>query len=232
MLILSHTRPQLSRPHSVASGISITEEGLALVGVNDGGVMKARPSTGSGTTEKFLGVAASHTMIPSVLPSITNVQAVGTTLTLPFQPITGQLRLESPSGTAFTIVTGSPNASEAQYSGTGLTVTLNAADADKVFVVSLNYAPTVAQAIAHSGEGMPGQLARQTIQGRVGCIQTGIVATTCFSLTNPFTAGLSVTLAPNGLFNGNAGSGTPLPNVLVEAVPSVGSPYLILNLLP
>lgn len=232
MLIQSQTRAQLSKTWEVVNGVAITEEGLALVLVNDGGVAKVRPSTG-GADEVFAGVSISHTMIPTNLPSITQITAVGTTLTLPFQPITGQLRLESPAGTAFTIGTGAPgSAGTAQYSGTGTTVTLNAADSGKTFIVSLIHAATVEQAVAFAGEGFPGQLSRQSTRGHCGVYQTGLIATTNFSLSNAFTAGKSVTLAANGLFNGDGGSGTELPRAIVRSVPSVGSPYLILDLLP
>lgn len=230
MLVIEQTRTQLSRQDDVAAGVTVNEEGKALVVVDNGGVSAVRESTGGGS-EVFAGVSLSHVMVPTNLPAHGRLTATGTTLTLPFTPISGQLRIVRVSdATALTIVPGAPAAGEAQWTaGTG--VTLNAADTGGVFDYSLRYSATVDQAIQAYGEGFPGAMSGQQIQGKVGMITKGRVATTNYSVAFPFTAGAAVKLGAGGTFTGAGGSGTALPSVICKQVPSAGSPYLVLELL-
>lgn len=229
MLQLSQSRVQLSRQFDVAAGASIVEEGRALILVNDSGVAKVQQSAG-GASEVFAGFSVSHTMVPTDLPSHSNIVANGTSLTLPFTPISGQLRIvDTATNTALTIVAGAPAAGEAQWVS-GTTVTLNAAQSGITAFVSLRYTATVAQALAYYGEGFPGKTASQSIQNRVSAITKGRVATTCYDVSAAYTAGAAVKTAANGYVSGG-GSGTTLTNVICAQVPSAGSPYLVLDLL-
>lgn len=226
MLIQSQTRPQITRHFPVATGVTINEEGLALSAVADGGIAKAQLT--DGTSDVFLGVAFNHTMTVTAVPYVADITAVGTTLTLPFTPISGQLRLVNKTE-GVNLTAGNPGTTAREYSVSGTTVTLHTGESNDVITVYLKYTPTVDQALMISGEGMPGAQADGIFQDIVGVITKGRVATTCFSIGVAWTAGVTCSVGANGQFLPSGG--TALSNVLVAEVPTVNQHYLVLEIL-
>lgn len=209
-----------SAEDDIASGVSVAEEGLALVWVNDNGVAKLSPATGAGS-DVFAGFSQSHDTLPTSLPYVGAVTASGTTLTLPFTPITGQIRLRDG---AQVLAAGNPGTTANEYSIAGNVVTLHAGQADKVIAVTLRYAPTVSQARAIYGDGLPGAESNSAIQGRVSYIYRGVLYTSCFDASVAYTPGAAVKVAANGFVtSGGSGATTPFK---VKSAPTAETPWL------
>lgn len=224
MLNYSYTRPQITRHWDVVAGVAITEEGRALAIVNDAGVAKVNLSTG--TSDVFAGIAQNHTMSPTSLPYVADITAVGTTLTLPFTPISGQIYLVNK--TEGQVLTAGSASNDNEYSVSGTTVTLHSGESGDVITVQLRYAPTVDQILAFYGEGMPGAQADTTFQNRVGVITKGRVATTCFNV-GAYTAGALLRIGASGMIVPSGG--TQIANAVVAEIPTTSNHYIVVDLL-
>lgn len=216
MLQLSKTRLEASRQFPVASTFAITAEGMALVLANDNGVAAVKPST-AGTSDAFAGFSTSHTMVPSSALYYGSILAVGTVLTLPNTPISGQIALYDG---AQILTAGNPATTANEYSISGNVVTLHAGQSAKTITVRLRYALTVEQAVQLYGEGMPGDLAAADLYDRVGSITKGVVYTDQYDVTGVWVAAAAVKSGANGQVVPAAGTGTTIPNCYVHEVPS------------
>lgn len=225
----AHSRMQLSKHWEVATGQFVTDEGVALTVVNDAGVAKVQPSTGSGSSEVFAGVSINYVTPPAILPYAGTLAAVGTTLTLPFTPVSGQVNLYDTTSSTQLAIGSASNAGE--FSVSGNTVTLNAAQSGHTMRVVLAYTPTVQQAMNAYGEGFPGMQSSIQLQGTIGCVTRGTIATTFFDAAATWTVGAPVRLASNGRFT-QGGTSTILSNVICAAAPfSQPDGYLVVELL-
>lgn len=205
-------------PHDVTTGVLIAEEGLCLALVNNGdGRATVSPCTGSGT-ETFAGFAYGHYMAPSTLPLVTDIDAVGTTLTLPKTPISGQLRLLDGSQL---LTAGNPATTANEYSITDNVVTLHSGQSNRTITVQMRWTPTVDEVSALFGDGVQGQglRSRSAVYGRINAIKRDIVATTCFLADVAYTPGAALRMAANG-FVTTGGSGTVIPGASVYRAPS------------
>lgn len=230
MLIQAQTfiPPGGTRLFDVVAGVSIPEEGRALCYVADSGVGKVNLSTGSGT-EYFAGVSASHTMLPTSMAAHGTAVAVGTTLTLPKTPISGQIYLYNVTESQALTLGSASNDNE--YSVSGTTVTLHSGESGDTIRYAIRYTPTVEEALQEWGEGMIGAQADGSIMNTITAITKGRVATTCYLVNVAWTAGVPVKIGANGFFVPNAGSGNAVATALIHQAPSSTAPYLILDLI-
>lgn len=217
-LQLSRFNATSVQPHDVTAGVQPTEEGLCMVLVDNGnGRASISPSTGSGT-EVFAGFSYGHYMAPSTLPLVTIIDAVGTTLTLPKTPISGQLRLMD--GTQL-LTAGNPATTANEYSISGNVVTLHSGQSNRTISVQMRFTPTVSEVAVLFGEGSQGQSlqARSAVYGRLNCISRDLVATSCFLADAAYTPGAALRMAPNG-FVTTGGTGTVIPGASVYQAPA------------
>jgi hypothetical protein len=100
MLYLNKTRVVASKPQKVASGVTIADEGQALVVVNENGQAAVRPSTG-GAGEVFAGVAAFEPRTPTTLAQVRRFPGTGAAQTIQIANyVNGTARLTKNGGQA------------------------------------------------------------------------------------------------------------------------------------
>ncbi len=225
MINQKYTRQFLTEHRPVAPGVSITEEGVALVYVRVPGEaeLHVQPSTGA-AGEVFAGFSWTRNHPPALLPKVQEgVVPVGGKIELDQVPVTGQLMIRV-AGAALTIVAGAPaDATEVQVVGTE--VTFHADAVGSGYFAQMQFEPTVQQARQILGDMPIGGLA-STNEGIIGVLTRADVATTMFDGAADFGAAeLHPSLGADGRLT-IGGGGTKLTNVVVVSAPSADVPYL------
>jgi hypothetical protein len=211
-----------------ASANSIVE-GSPLVITTDNGVGKVSLGTGS-DSEKFLGVAFAGLVRPTVLPFQESF-AVPTALTYVLQKQALSLPLVYIDGVVATVATTAPTATdEVQYTIATNTLTFYTGTTGNVIVV-YKYTASLVEARAATGDGYPGGLELNELNGTIGVIKQGTVATDQFDLTVDWSASNTGTIKVNsaGLFS-IGGTGATVSNGYVVQAPGFGSPFLVIGL--
>ena len=227
MLQLANTRFGSTFNRAVATGVTVYTEGTALAYVMEGGQAKVRPSTGK-AGEVFAGVSLSRNSQSRRLTEVLSVVVPASapyTVNLPHAPNAGEFVVRG-----LDVVAGAPAAGEAQIVGTALT--FNAAEAGKVFEVSLAFTPSILESVAASGNDPVGGLASSSV-GFIGVIKEGDVFTDQYDVTADWIGNgvdpVPVFLGANGLFTTKTG-GTALGSVTVLQVPTAGNAFLGLSI--
>ena len=225
MMQLANTRFGSTFHRDVATGVTIKTEGVALVYVMEQGKAKVRPSTGV-EGESFAGFSYSRNSQAQRMTEELEIRvpaAAPYQVTLPHAPIDGQIRVGELAPVAD--VGDAPTA--AQFALVEKVLTFNAANAGKIFRVSLAYEPTYLESIQAAGNDPVGGLPSSAL-GVIGVIKEGDVFTDQYDVTAEWKsegAPQDVYLGANGLLTTKVG-GTKLASVKVIAVPSVGNGYL------
>lgn len=213
---------------TLASGVAIQEEGIALVFVKEDGDTKVIPSTGA-AGERFAGIAIARNMPPAQVPAVEEgvISASGTG-TLARTPVVGQL-LVKVSGTVLTVVTDpthTPNDSEIVVVGANYKV--SNANAGQPAVFQYLYRPTVLEARTLLGDAPYGGLAANAL-GTVGVLKQAEVGTSFFDASKDWSNTLYAKLGAGGIFvPGTASDHTP--GITVKNTPNSGSPFLVVDI--
>jgi hypothetical protein len=221
MLYLNKSRIVSSKPMKVSPGVTITDEGQALVIVNSSGEATVKPSTG-GAGEVLAGFAAFERRAPTQLATVLRYVGTGAiqTFLIP-NYINGSALITKNGGQA---LAGTPEASIAS-DGT-VTLTTNAT-AGMIIEVTAAYIPTVQDI-----ERLVGSIWQTstvlTAGAQVGCCYMGELWISNFDTAVAWVAGAIPKLGPNGILT-TGGSGTPI-NGFVTHAPTVAQPYLGIDL--
>lgn len=211
---------------TLASGVSISEEGLAMAFVKENGETKVLPSTGA-AGEKFAGVVIARNTPPTTMPIVEKVVFNSSGVaTLKKAPVAGQLLVKTGSA-AMTIVAGTPSAAT-EVAIDGNTLSTVVANAGTEAYVQYQYAPTVAEAQTVLGSLPYGGLAANLVS-TVAVVKQGSVATNMYDASADWTDALHAKLGAGGKFV-PATAATGLANVTVKNSPNEGNPFLILDL--
>lgn len=240
MLNLKETRFVHSQHLPVVDGLTIMDEGLALVAVMVDGIMKVKPSAGV-AGEVFAGVSFSRNSTAAQVPGVVE-EVVGADLGMDLgrAAATGQISivLTNPATGAVraaTIVSTAPaSANEVQLTPAGRLVFFAGEAGTKVRVV-YQYAPSSVEAMSIKGN-MPYGMLPSSVYGIVGVLTNmQELSTSCFDAsvdwTGATTAGApqTVKLGADGRFT-IGGNGVAVPNCTILKAPSVDSPFVTFKL--
>lgn len=226
MIYFPQTKGYVSRELPVATGQSVSAEGMAVVAVNGtDGSFGAKPSAGT-SGEQFLGVAVSQQItLTSKARAEDFVAPVGLTLTLDQTPSAGTISVYNQTTATVVPATG---AAGTFWTVSGNVITLPTGNAGANITVYYKYAVSAAASRALQGDIFPGGAAGAVVN-QIGLIKNGVVYTDQFDTTvNWNVANPVVTLGANGQFT-IGGTGTVINCTVVNA-PSSGSPFLGLDL--
>lgn len=223
MLQLRNTRLYRSLFDNLASGVSISEEGVALTYVKEAGETKVEIGVAGG---EFAGVALARNLPPSTLPMVeSGVIPVSATGNLTRAPMAGQLLVKI-DGVVATLVADAPAVGEVAVVAD--TYEFNSADAGKVASFQYMYAPTVAEARAVLGDMPYGGLAANAL-GTIGVVKQGEIATSFFDASADWSSAMYAKCGANGYFV-PATKASAIPGVIVKNSPTAGNPFLVLEL--
>lgn len=221
MLILPKSRFDVSasRPIALASNHGVVESGLALVLAAGANGTVAKVSTG-GAGEVFAGFALTDQGYPSRVPAVRTIVGTGSTATgvatLPAYIASSAVVKNAAGATSAHLVVNSDG-----------TVDLAAGNvAGAVYTIQYSATPTMADLVRLFGE-FPRQGAID-IGAAVGAARNGSFAITNFDTSVNFALLDTPVLGANGFIT-KGGSGTVLSDYRVSQIPTVGSPYLVLD---
>ena len=223
MLQLRNTRLYKSLFENLASGVAISEEGVALTYVKEGGETKVEIGKVGG---KFAGIALARNMPPAALPMVEGgVIPTSGKGDLTRAPIAGQLLVKI-DGAVADVVTLAPEAGEVRVVGDKYE--FNVADAGKVASFQYLYVPSVVEARSVMGDLPYGGLAANAL-GTIACIKQGEVATSFFDASADWADALYAKVVAGGKF-APATEATGISGVTVKSSPTAGSPFLVLEM--
>jgi hypothetical protein len=225
MLQLRNTRLYKSLFETLANGVAIQEEGVALTYVKEDGTTKVQIGEAGG---RFAGIAMARNMPPQTVPLVeSGVIPSAASGTLTRTPVVGQLLVKI-GGAVATIVTGAPNQGEVNV--TGNQYVANSADAGATISFQYLYVPTVAEARTLLGDLPYGGLAANSL-GTVAAIKQGEVATSFFDASVDWSDTTYAKLADGGKFTAAKADGSDaMPNVTVKNSPNASNPFLVLSI--
>lgn len=221
MLQLNQSRIVGSVEHKLATGVSLAEEGTALVTAYENNQLVVKPSTGT-SGEVFAGIAL------SAVASVISAPIVEEHKVPAKAPFTVELADEPITDSEIFVrgFTKNASAESGKFALDGKTLTFDASDAGKTVVVTYAYSPRLNQLTAFQGDQAPG-VHVTTALGQTGVITAGNVFTSAYDVTadwTPKNGAIKVYLGANGKFTTKEG-GTQVP-AIVTNVPAVGSPFL------
>lgn len=223
MLQMRNTRLYKSLFENLAPGAAVQEEGVALSYVKVNGETFVEPGVDGG---RFAGIAIARNVPPAVVPLVEEgVIGSDGKGKLTRAPIAGQL-LVTVAGVVFDVVGAAPQAGEVKVSGADYE--FNTADAGHKATFQYMYAPTVSEARTLVGDAPYGGLAANAL-GTVGVVKQGSVATSFFDASADWSNTTYAKLANGGKFV-PATANTGIVGVVVKNSPSVGNPFLVLEL--
>lgn len=237
MLDLTRTRIKEAVERDLLSTVTVSQEGLAMQGVMEGGIMKARPSNATANSI-FLGISWGERMAPpATLPmmdAITVASAAGSLSKVS----TGTADIvvwRVDTGATLTRVASAPATGEYALDANNQALVFNAAQNGVKVIAQYRYTPNVLEIQALYGDNYPGPRAVNTML-KVGIIQKGIVYTDQFDTTvNWATADTTVSAETmfgiaNGRISLNATGCSLAGYANVIEAPTVGKPWLGIEL--
>lgn len=214
-----------SRPAPAAPNHGIVEDGQALVAVNDGsGKLAVKAATG-GAGEKFFGIAILEAGRPTRLPGVITVVGTGalqTALTTIANYVNGTASVYSAAGVKEADETNVAVASD------GKVTVKAAADEGEVFTIRYSYSPTVGEAQMLYGE-QESQISPLAVGAQPGVFKHGLIYVSNYDTTQEWAINDVPTLGANGIFT-KGGSGGTATGAVVAEIPSLGQPYLGLEI--
>lgn len=241
MLNLSKCDPRRSVSRPVAAGVGAVEEGIALNGVREGGILKVKPAVGAANTEEFAGFALNERTAPANFPMVLENQVVvqfeaGRYGVRIAKPVVGtpQIRFAS-NNVALTEYTADLDSvlEAGEYKITtatdgGNVVEVLVGDLGKKLNIIYAYAPTVTDLMMLGGDNSPVTFTSITsIIGETGVIEQGIVYTSNYDVTVDWanwTPASPLKAGANGVVK-LSGNGATINGRIIEA-PTQDSPFL------
>lgn len=229
MLNLSETRIGKSFSRTIATGVTIDQEGTPLVYARQGDDTVVIPATAN-TTDIFAGVALTRN---NSLTRATFVEIVKVPHQAPYTIVLqntpnsfGTMRITAVGGSATHYAQANPPVAGTSVTLTGATLTFASGDADISLEVAYSYTPSVMQAIQAQGQAPAGGLPSTNL-GVIGVINQGDISTNMYDTACDWSSSLTVNVS-NGLFTTAAGS--PVPGATILRAPTGISSSLILSL--
>lgn len=236
MLYNSLCQMRVTDPISVATGVTKIEEGRALIGVREGGTLKAKASVGAANTEEFIGFALNERTAPEIFPHVMEnavvilLEAGKWGVNLPKTPVGTPRVAYAATGAALTAAAGAPNAGE--YRVTGSQIEVNSADLNKKLNIVFNYVPNIADLMYIGGDNSPTTFSTITsLIDKTGVIEQGVVYTSCYDVTidwASWTPAIGLKATANGVVGVGAGTGATIRGRVIQA-PTQDIPYLGLD---
>jgi hypothetical protein len=231
------TRELITLPFPVASTLTNFAEGVALNIINQSGVGVLTLTASAASTDKFGGASRSQWNTPTTgiyfdtltVPSSSPYTA---TLSNALAGTGTEILLYNTTASAYITpqTAAAPATGYAQVANGSTTVTFNSAQAGATVTVQYRYNLTAAQALALTGNGIPGFSPPQ-VTGVLDTIRQGIVYTDQFDASKDWTTWAggsgSVLVGNAGQFTlGATGSNAVVPNAVVVAAPTSTLPFL------
>lgn len=225
MLHLMDTRFTHTRHADVLPGHVIPEEGAALVYVKANGQTCVRMSTGA-AGEIFAGVSFERYNVPRTLVFIREyVLDESGVLRLPREPIAGQIAVIEDGVVSIPVAgTTAPTDDSSVIDGSTLLFQADPATAGRVVRVQFLYSPTLEEARSIQGDRPFGERASE-LEGVIGRILNGVLATSFVDITKDWTNVLEVGLGADGRFV-PATANNKVPNVVVMNTPDGAGNFL------
>jgi hypothetical protein len=225
------------KSYPVINGLTSVEEGLAMTFKYplEDGVAKVQVGSAS-STDQFAGVAYyQYRVLPTKLNkvdvlTVPAVSAYIVNLTkLPYAPAT-ELRVvvTSPLGVSTVLIYDASTVDATHYTVSGQVVTVHSSFAGYSLQATYSFTPSATEARNFFGDVRPG-LSNTSTLGVINVIQRGVIVTTNFDPAADWAASTPVKIASNGYF-AKTSSGMAIPNCIVKEAPSLGKPYLTLEL--
>lgn len=226
MLQMRNTRLYKSLFEQLASGVMIQEEGIALGYIKENGETVVQPSTGA-NGERFAGIALARNMPPNTLPMVEEGSIEEGSGELTRAPIAGQL-LVTLDGVAAEIVATADLVAPGKVFVSGANYQVDAADVGKKARFQYHYVPSTVEARTILGDLPYGGLAANAT-GTIAVIKQGTVATSFFDASADWSNTTYAKLGAGGRLM-PATAATGIQGVVVKNSPSVGNPFLVVEL--
>ena len=229
MLFQNATEIVQTQEADLLPGEVIHEEGVALVWVREGGNSFLRLSTGA-QGESFAGFALSRSMPPSHMNRVEEFVIDATKkFTASRLPDAGAMLVKI-DGTKATQEANAAPSAEGIVGVQGADLYFHADDIGKKVRIQYAYELTVTEARSYTADAPIGGLA-SNVEGRIGYIKLGNIATSMFDPTADWTADnvLHPTLGPNGLLT-VGGNGTELKGCIIKQAPTTERGYLVIEM--
>lgn len=227
---------ELVKSYPVIDGVNSIEEGLALTFAYPftNGVAKVQVGSTS-STDQFAGIAYyQYRVLPTKLNAVqvSTVPATGPfTISIaktPFAPATEiRVVVTSPLGVN-TVLAYAGAASATEFAVSGQVVTLHSSFAGFTATITYSYTPSAVEARTFFGDVRPG-ISNTSSLGVINAIYRGVIVTTNYDPAADWAANSAVKILANGYLS-KTSSGMAIPNAIVKEVPSVGKPYLTVEL--
>lgn len=242
MLHLSKSDPRRTTSRPVAAGVGAIEEGIGLIAVREGGIMKVKPGVGAANTEEFAGFAINERTAPANFPLVRENQSVVLLETgiwgirIP-KAVVGTPRITySATNVALTEYTADLDSvlEAGEYKLATLTngdysIQVVEADLGKKLNVIYSYAPTVADLMMLGGDNSPVTFSTITgIVGETGVFEEGVVYTSNYDVIVDWanwTPAAPIKIGANGVVK-TSGNGATVPGGRVIEAPTADSPFL------
>ena len=223
MLQMRNTRLFKSVFEALASGVSIQEEGVPMTYIKENGDTKVEIGVANA---KFAGIAIARNMPPATLPMVeAGVIPESGTGTLTRAPIPGALLVKIDGVVATIVVTAPTAAGEVQVVKDQYAFFED--DAGKTATFQYQYVPTVQEARTVIGDIPYGGLAANAL-GTIACVKQGEVATSFFDASADWATALYAKIVDGKFVPATPSAG--IPGVTVKNSPSVGNPFLVVEL--
>lgn len=228
---------EMTKSYPVVAGLTSVEEGLAMTfkyPLQDGVAKVQVGSTSS--SDIFAGIAYyQYRVLPTKLNQVDvlTVPASGSYIVnltkLPDAPSTAlRVVVTSPLGVSTVLAYNASAASSTEFTISGQVVTVDEDFAGYSLQATYSFAPSATEARQFYGDIRPGMSNTATL-GSINVIQKGVIVTTNFDPASDWSANTAVKIASNGYLT-KAGSNASIPNCIVKEVPTLGKPYLTIEI--
>lgn len=228
---------EMVKSYPVVNGVTSIEEGLAMT-FNfplEDGVAKVKVGSAS-SSDQFAGIAYyQYRVLPTKLNKVdvATVPASGSyvvhVLKVPYAPAT-EMRVVVTSllGVSTALAYDGSTADATHFTVSGQVVTLDSSFAGYTATITYSYTPSATDARNFFGDVRPG-LSNTASIGVINVIQKGVIVTTNFDPAADWLSSGSVKIASTGYLT-KTSSGMVIPNCIVKEAPSLGKPYLTIEL--
>lgn len=219
------TKILASKEFPVASGNTITAEGLVLVQAFEDGVEKVKPATGA-DGEIYVGFSYGSLYTPitkSIVEEFIVPAAAPFTVTLQHAPLAGQIRVADTSAAVNLTPGAVSNATE--FAVAGNVVSFNASRASHSVQVTYRFAPTALDLMLEDQIQIASFTASDMISS-TGTIMTGDIYTNIFDASVDWSAATEIRMGAGGVVTDQHGTGEVIPGAYVCGIPSAQVPFL------
>lgn len=233
MLDITNTRVfQMIEQPVFNADIANIMNGQGLVYKNENGVGKV--GLVAAATNKFAGVAMAGYVRPTTLTQVDNFTTTeeAKQFNLTYVPTAETIQCyDTVSGKALTKQETEGSLATGEYYYDTDANYVKFFDAGMSVNVTYRITATLEQAREAAGDGYPGGYQIAQLNGTVGVISQGIVATDQFDIASDFTTDGDIYVDANGYFTKTQGSNVKVENARVIAAPGITSKYLVIRLM-